>query len=89
MSHDGPPQAAPGEDALSGTPEPWERWETSLVLGSIAVGLVGLRAARLARRSVHPAMSARELVLSYDAAVGARAATAWTSRTASCAASKR
>jgi hypothetical protein len=42
MSHDGLPHAAPGEDALSGTPEPWEPWETSLVLGSIAVGLLGL-----------------------------------------------
>ena len=42
MSHDGLPQAAPAEDALSGTPEPWEPWETSLVLGSIAVGLLGL-----------------------------------------------
>ena len=42
MMHDVPPQAAPGDDALSGAPEPWERWETSLVLGSIAVGCVGL-----------------------------------------------
>jgi len=42
MSHDGSPQAAPGEDPLAGTPEPWEPWETSLVLGSIAAGLVGL-----------------------------------------------
>lgn len=41
MTHDVPPQAAPDE-ALSGTPEPWERWETSLVLGSMAVGAVGL-----------------------------------------------
>jgi hypothetical protein len=42
MTHDGPQQTAAGDDALSGTPEPWERWETSLVLGSIAVGFVGL-----------------------------------------------
>jgi hypothetical protein len=42
MTHDVPPQAAPGDDALSGAPEPWESWETSLVLGSIAVGFVGL-----------------------------------------------
>lgn len=42
MSHDESPRAAPGDDALSGAPEPWETWETSLVLGSIAVGLVGL-----------------------------------------------
>jgi hypothetical protein len=43
MSHDVSPQATtPGEDALSGTPEPWERWETSLVLGSLAVGVIGL-----------------------------------------------
>lgn len=31
-----------GEDALSGAPEPWERWESRLVLGSIAVGAIGL-----------------------------------------------
>jgi hypothetical protein len=42
MTHDVPPQAAPGDDALSGVPEPWERWETSLVIGSLAAGLVGL-----------------------------------------------
>ena len=42
MSNDESPQVAPGEDALAGTPEPWERWETSLVLGSIAVGFAGL-----------------------------------------------
>jgi hypothetical protein len=27
---------------VSGVPEPWERSETALVLGSIAVGCVGL-----------------------------------------------
>jgi cytochrome b561 len=42
MSHDGAPQASPGEDALSGTPEPWERWETSLVLISLGLGLFAL-----------------------------------------------
>ena len=43
MTHDVPPQAAPGDDdSLSGAPEPWERWETSLVLGSLASGVVGL-----------------------------------------------
>ena len=42
MTHDVPPQAAPGDDALAGAPEPWESWETRLVLGSIAVGAVGL-----------------------------------------------
>jgi hypothetical protein len=42
MTHDVAPLAAPGDDALSGTPEQWERWETSLVLGSIGLGLVGL-----------------------------------------------
>lgn len=42
MTHDVPPQAAPDDDALSGAPEPWERWETSLVLGSIAAGFLGL-----------------------------------------------
>ncbi|HXS78704.1 MAG TPA: hypothetical protein VN818_00410 [Gammaproteobacteria bacterium] len=42
MTHDVAPPTAPSDDALSGTPEPWERWETSLVLGSIGLGLVGL-----------------------------------------------
>jgi hypothetical protein len=42
MTHDVPPQAAPGDDALSGAPEAWERWETTLVVGSIAVGVLGL-----------------------------------------------
>jgi hypothetical protein len=42
MTDDTPPQAAAGDDALSGAPEPWERWETTLVLGSIAVGIIGL-----------------------------------------------
>jgi hypothetical protein len=41
MTHD-MPDPAPGDDALSGVPEPWERWETRLVLGSIVLGLVGL-----------------------------------------------
>jgi hypothetical protein len=41
MTHDVPPPAT-GDDALSGAPEPWERWETRLVAGSIAVGLLGL-----------------------------------------------
>lgn len=27
---------------MAGAPEPWERWETSLVLGSLGVGVVGL-----------------------------------------------
>jgi hypothetical protein len=34
----------PGEEALAGTPEPWERWETQLVLVSLAIGAVGLLA---------------------------------------------
>ena len=42
MSQDLSRGAAPGEDALSGAPEPWEHWETTLVLGSIALGAVGL-----------------------------------------------
>ena len=42
MSQDPSPADPAGEDALSGAAEPWERWETSLVLGSIAIGLVGL-----------------------------------------------
>ena len=41
-THDVPPTAAPLDDALSGAPEPWERWETRLVLGSVAIGLVGV-----------------------------------------------
>jgi hypothetical protein len=42
MSHDGSPQASSSEDALAGTPEPWEPWETTLVVGSISIGVVGL-----------------------------------------------
>jgi hypothetical protein len=42
MTHDVPQQPARADDALSGPPEPWERWETSLVLGSLAVGFAGL-----------------------------------------------
>ena len=42
MSHESSPGESPGENALAGAPEPWESWETSLVLGSIAVGLAGL-----------------------------------------------
>jgi hypothetical protein len=42
MTNDVPPRAAPDDDVLSGSPEPWEPWETTLVLGSLAVGLVGL-----------------------------------------------
>ena len=41
MSHEPSPEAS-GEDVLSGVAEPWERWETTLVLGSIALGVVGL-----------------------------------------------
>jgi hypothetical protein len=36
----------PGDDAdgeaLTGAPEAWERWETTLVLGSLGFGLLGL-----------------------------------------------
>lgn len=42
MAHDVPSHATAADDALSGPAEPWERWETTLVLGSLAVGLVGL-----------------------------------------------
>ena len=42
MTDEQPRQATAADDALSGPPEPWERWETSLVLGSLGVGLVGL-----------------------------------------------
>jgi hypothetical protein len=42
MAHDQSPGTQSGEDALSGQAEPWESWETKLVLGSIVLGLVGL-----------------------------------------------
>jgi hypothetical protein len=42
MSKNGSPPPAPVEDALAGTPEPWERWETSLVLISLGIGLFAL-----------------------------------------------
>jgi hypothetical protein len=42
MVRDDAPGGEPGEEALAGTPEPWEPWETSLVVGSLAAGLVGL-----------------------------------------------
>ena len=29
-------------DSLTGEPEPWEAWETSLVFWSICAGIVGL-----------------------------------------------
>jgi len=41
MSHE-PSPGEPGEDVLSGIAEPWEPWETTLVLGSIALGVAGL-----------------------------------------------
>lgn len=31
-----------GPDALAGEPEPWEPWETRLVVGSLAIGAAGL-----------------------------------------------
>jgi hypothetical protein len=42
MSQDQTPGASPGGDALSGVPEPWEPWETALVTGSIAAGVLAL-----------------------------------------------
>ena len=42
MTHDVSPEATADDEALSGEPEPWERWETVLVLASIGVGLLGL-----------------------------------------------
>ncbi len=42
MPHDVSPPATAADEALSGTPEPWEHWETVLVLASIGVGLLGL-----------------------------------------------
>ena len=32
----------PHDDAVAGDPEAWGIWETSLLLGSIAVGVTGL-----------------------------------------------
>ena len=42
MTHGVSPAATADDEALSGAPEPWERWETVLVLASIGVGLLGL-----------------------------------------------
>jgi hypothetical protein len=42
MSQDRAPGTNPGGDALSGVPEPWEAWETALVVGSISVGVLAL-----------------------------------------------
>ena len=42
MSQDQAPGTNPGGDAFSGVPEPWEAWETALVLGSIGVGVLAL-----------------------------------------------
>jgi hypothetical protein len=35
-------RAARAAAELTATPEPWERWETRLVLGSLALGIAGL-----------------------------------------------
>jgi hypothetical protein len=42
MQHHETHDTATGENALSGTPEPWEPWETTLVVGSLALGVAGL-----------------------------------------------
>lgn len=42
MADHEPLAASSGDDSLSGAPEPWERWETTLVVGSITLGFVGL-----------------------------------------------
>ena len=42
MSQDQVLGANPGGDALAGVPEPWEAWETALVTGSIAAGVLAL-----------------------------------------------
>jgi len=34
--------AVDGTDTLSGSPEPWEDWETRLVVWSLAIGFAGL-----------------------------------------------
>lgn len=44
MSHDQAPGVGTGGDALSAPPEPWEAWETALVLGSIGMGVLALLA---------------------------------------------
>jgi hypothetical protein len=40
VSQDQAPGAGPGGDAPSGVPEPWEPWETALVLGGISVAVL-------------------------------------------------
>jgi hypothetical protein len=42
MSQDQGPGTHPGGDALAGAPEPWEAWETALVVGSIGTGVLAL-----------------------------------------------
>jgi hypothetical protein len=42
MQHHETHETAAGENALSGTPEPWESWETTLVVGSLVLGVAGL-----------------------------------------------
>lgn len=42
MSQDQAPGPGPGGDSLTGVAEPWEAWETALVLGSIGVGVLAL-----------------------------------------------
>jgi hypothetical protein len=44
MPQDQAPGVGAGADALSAPPEPWEAWETVLVLGSIGVGVLALLA---------------------------------------------
>ena len=44
MLQDQAPGVGTGGDALSAPPEPWEAWETVLVLGSIGVGVLALLA---------------------------------------------
>jgi hypothetical protein len=42
MANEESHETVPREDALIGPPEPWESWETTLVVGSLVLGIVGL-----------------------------------------------
>ncbi|MBN1240236.1 MAG: hypothetical protein JXB36_17160 [Gammaproteobacteria bacterium] len=41
-SGSGSPRSDEGDEALAGAPEPWEPWETRLVVWSLGIGFAGL-----------------------------------------------